>query len=75
VTDVAESDVYETEETETKAEVDEDRKETRLQGLKDQIEERFRSASDSRDQVEEPIADRGTVSWSSRIVTPSRSDR
>jgi len=45
VTDVAESDVYETEETEyvRKAEVDEDRKETRLQGLKDQTRgERFR---------------------------------
>jgi len=56
VTDVAESDVYETEETEyvRKAEVDEDRKETRLQGLKDQL-----AASDAgdaeqlRDEVEE----------------------
>jgi len=43
VTDVAESDVYETEETEyvRKAEVDEDRKETRLQGLKDQLAARL----------------------------------
>jgi len=56
VTDVAESDVYKTEETEyvRKAEVDEDRKETRLQGLKDQL-----AASDAddaeqlRDEVEE----------------------
>jgi hypothetical protein len=56
VTDVAESDVYEIEETEyvRKAEVDEDRKETRLQGLKDQL-----AASDTvdadqlRDEVEE----------------------
>ncbi|WP_281195747.1 hypothetical protein [Halorubrum sp. F4] len=56
VTDVAERDVYEIEETEyvRKAEVDEDRKETRLQGLKDQL-----AASDAddadhlRDEVEE----------------------
>jgi len=56
VTDVAESDVYETEETEyvRKAEVDEDRKETRLQGLKDQLAESDADdAAQLRDEVEE----------------------
>jgi len=39
VTELSESDVYEIEESEyvRKAEVDEERKETRLQGLKDQL--------------------------------------
>ena len=56
VTDVAESDVYETEETEyvRKAEVDEDRKETRLQGLKDQLAASDADDADQlRDEVEE----------------------
>jgi len=56
VTDVAESDVYQTEETEyvRKAEVDEDRKETRLQGLKDQlVASDADDAAQLRDEVEE----------------------
>ncbi|WP_049908770.1 MULTISPECIES: hypothetical protein [Halorubrum] len=56
VTDVAESDVFETEETEyvRKAEVDEDRKETRLQGLKDQLAASDADDADQlRDEVEE----------------------
>ncbi|QAU14555.1 hypothetical protein EKH57_17955 (plasmid) [Halorubrum sp. BOL3-1] len=54
VTDVAESDVYEAEETEyvRKAEVDEDRKETRLQGLKDQLAV---SDSDDADQLRDEV--------------------
>jgi len=81
VTDVAESDVYETEETEyvRKAEVDEDRKETRLQGLKDQL-----AASDSdgvdqlRDEVEElelRIEELTEFKSGQSYHTPSRSDR
>ena len=56
VTDVAKSDVYEIEETEyvRKAEVDEDRKETRLQGLKDQLAASDADDADQlRDEVEE----------------------
>ncbi|MGQ3330694.1 hypothetical protein [Halorubrum sp. FL23] len=54
VTDVAESDVYETEETEyvRKAEVDEDRKKTRLQGLKDQL---AASEADNADQLRDEV--------------------
>jgi hypothetical protein len=56
VTDVAESDVHEIGETEyvRKAEVDEDRKETRLQGLKDQLAASDADDADQlRDEVEE----------------------
>jgi len=56
VTDVAESDVHEIDETEyvRKAEVDEDRKETRLQGLKDQLAASDADDADQlRDEVEE----------------------
>ena len=56
VTDVAERDVYEIEETEyvRKAEVDEDRKQTRLQGLKDQLAASDADDADQlRDEVEE----------------------
>ncbi|OYR57533.1 hypothetical protein DJ71_26220, partial [Halorubrum sp. E3] len=56
VTDVAERDVYEIDETEyvRKAEVDEDRKETRLQGLKDQLAASDADDADQlRDEVEE----------------------
>jgi len=56
VTDVDESDVYEIEETEyvRKAEVDKDRKETRLQGLKDQLAASDADDADQlRDEVEE----------------------
>lgn len=54
VTDVAETDVYETEETEyvRKAEMDEDRKETRLQGLKDQL---VASDADDTDQLRDEV--------------------
>jgi hypothetical protein len=63
VTDLSESDVYEIEESEyvRKAEVDEERKETRLQGLKDQLaaadgdeaEELREEIEDLEDRIEE----------------------
>ena len=56
VTDLSESDVYEVEESEylRKAEVDEERKETRLQGLKDQLAAtEGEEAEELRDEIEE----------------------
>ena len=56
VTDLSESDVYDIEESEyvRKAEVDEDRKETRLQGLKDQLAaSEGEEAAELRDEIEE----------------------
>lgn len=56
VTDLSESDVYEIEESAyvRKAEVDEDRKETRLQGLKDQLAAtEGEEAAELRDDIEE----------------------
>jgi len=54
MTDVAECGVYEIEETEyvRKAEVDEDRKETRLQGLKDQL---VATDADDADQLRDEV--------------------
>ncbi len=54
MTDVAECGVYEIEETEyvRKAEVDEDRKETRLQGLKDQL---VATDTDDADQLRDEV--------------------
>jgi len=56
VTDLSESDVYEIEESEyvRKAEVDEDEKETRLQGLKDRLAETSgEEAEELREEIEE----------------------
>jgi polyhydroxyalkanoate synthesis regulator phasin len=56
VTELSETDVYEIEESEyvRKADVDEDEKETRLQGLKDQLEATAgEEAEDLRDEIEE----------------------
>jgi hypothetical protein len=56
VTDLSESDVYEIEESTyvRKAEVDEDRKETRLQGLKDQLAAaEGEEAAELRDEIEQ----------------------
>ena len=56
VTDLSESDVYEIEESAyvRKAEVDEDRKETRLQGLKDQLAAtEGEEAAELRDEIDE----------------------
>jgi hypothetical protein len=56
VTDLSERDVYEIEESEyvRKAEVDEERKETRLQGLKDQLAaSEDEEAADLREEIEE----------------------
>lgn len=56
VTELSESDVYEVEETEyvRKAEVDEERKETRLQGLKDQLASAEGDAAEElREEIEE----------------------
>ncbi|MDL0132138.1 hypothetical protein PNP59_14630, partial [Halobacterium salinarum] len=55
VTDLSESDVYDIEESEyvRKAEVDEERKETRLQGLKDQL---AATEGDETDALQEEIS-------------------
>ncbi|MFB6123977.1 MAG: hypothetical protein ABEJ78_11025, partial [Haloferacaceae archaeon] len=56
VTELSESDVYEVEQSEyvRKAEVDEERKETRLQGLKDQL---AAAEGDEAEELREEIED------------------
>ena len=55
VTELSESDVYEIEESEyvRKAEVDEDEKETRLQGLKDQLAAADEDTEELQEEIEE----------------------
>jgi len=64
VTELSESDVYEIEESEyvRKADVDEEEKETRLQGLKDQLAAaEGEEADELREEIEE--LERGSRNW------------
>ncbi|MBX0296806.1 hypothetical protein [Haloarcula nitratireducens] len=77
VTDLAESDVYDIEESEyvRKAEVDEERKETRLQGLKDQLaatDEDTEALQQEIEELEARIDDLTSFDSGTTFHTPSK---